>query len=94
MEGGAKHPPPVLHQPKKPGANRVKMGVVATLPELSEWTLTCSCFFQELYSHIDKNSGENVSGYVSHQNSKQGNFLQNQLKFGTLMIQHEKKTKT
>ena len=22
-------------------------------------------FFQELYSHVDKNSGENVSGYVS-----------------------------
>ena len=27
-------------------------------------------FFQELYSHINKNSGENVRGYVSHQNSK------------------------
>ena len=25
---------------------------------------------QELYSHIDKNSGEKVSGYVSGQNSK------------------------
>ena len=25
MEGGGKHPPPVLHQPKKPGANRVKV---------------------------------------------------------------------
>ena len=23
-EGGGKHPPPVIHQPKKPGANRVK----------------------------------------------------------------------
>ena len=23
MEGGRKHPSPVLHQPKKPGANRV-----------------------------------------------------------------------
>ena len=26
--------------------------------------------FQELYSHINKNSGENVRGYVSRQNSK------------------------
>ena len=26
MEGGGKHlPPPVLHQPKKPGMNRVKL---------------------------------------------------------------------
>ena len=27
-------------------------------------------FFQELHSHIDKNPGEKVSGYVSRQNSK------------------------
>ena len=27
-------------------------------------------FFQELYSHIDKNSGEKVGVYVSRQNSK------------------------
>ena len=33
-------------------------------------SITCSFFFQELYSHIDKNSGEKVRGYVSRQNSK------------------------
>ena len=32
-------------------------------------------FFQELFSGIDKNSGQKVCGYVSRQNSKQGNLL-------------------
>ena len=31
--------------------------------------VTCS-FFQEFYSHIDKNPGEKVWGYASRQNSK------------------------
>ena len=39
-----------------------------------ERSVTCS-FFQELYSHIDSNSGEKVGGYVSRQNSEQGNLL-------------------
>ena len=37
--GGLKGSPPVLQGTKKPGWNRAKMGVAATLPELSEWTL-------------------------------------------------------
>ena len=49
---------------------------VQTLTKFSifERSVTCS-FFQELYSHIDKNSGEKVRGYVSRQSSKQGNIL-------------------
>ena len=32
-------------------------------------------FFQDMYSHVHKNSWRKVWGYVSRQNSKQGNFL-------------------
>ena len=31
MEGGGKHPAPVLHQPKKPGANRVKRDFLSSV---------------------------------------------------------------
>ena len=38
-------------------------------------------FFQELYSHIDKNSGKKkFLGHVSRQNNKKGNLLKNCLK--------------
>ena len=44
--GGGKHTPPVLHQPKKPGANRVKLKTVMSESGFSHFPFLS--IFQEL----------------------------------------------